>query len=148
MTCGKHLHVARIPPWSLEYNHKPIAFPDQKPLIKDSRALVPLRPIAEGLGFDVDWNSQTRTGLIQKGDAQIKLIVSRKIAKRNGEIISLDVPAQIVNQRTMVPVRFIAEALSYDVNWDGSNQTVLIKDKAEEGKAPASLVTSPERKQE
>nr|WP_277614087.1 copper amine oxidase N-terminal domain-containing protein [Brevibacillus borstelensis] len=117
-------------------------------MIKDSRALVPLRPIAEGLGFDVNWNSQTRTGLIQKGDAQIKLIVSRKIAKRNGEIISLDVPAQIVNQRTMVPVRFIAEALSYDVNWDGSNQTVLIKDKAEEGKAPASLVTSPERKQE
>jgi hypothetical protein len=114
----------------VEYNKKAIVFPDQKPVIRDKRTLVPIRPIAEGLGFDVDWNSQTRTVTIVKGANSVKLVVSQKIAKRNGETITLDVPAQIINQRTMVPVRFIAEALNYDVNWAAATQTVLITDKA------------------
>ncbi|MFY0543547.1 copper amine oxidase N-terminal domain-containing protein [Brevibacillus sp. H7] len=112
------------------YHQKAIAFPDQKPVIRDQRTLVPIRPIAEGLGFDVDWNTQTRTVTIVKGANSVKLVVSQKIAKRNGETITLDVPAQIINQRTMVPVRFIAEALNYDVNWEAATQTVLITDKA------------------
>jgi len=113
-----------------QYNKKAIVFPDQKPVIRDKRTLVPIRPIAEGLGFDVQWNSQTRTVMITKGANSVKLVVSQKIAKRNGETITLDVPAQIINQRTMVPVRFIAEALNYDVNWTAATQTVLITDKA------------------
>lgn len=116
----------------VEYSQKPIHFPDQKPVIKDSRTLVPIRPIAEGLGFDVDWNEQNRSVVIKKGDTQIKLVVSQKIARRNGETIPLDVPAQIINKRTMVPVRFIAEALSYEVNWDTATQTVSIADKTPE----------------
>ncbi|MGN7468646.1 copper amine oxidase N-terminal domain-containing protein [Brevibacillus sp. SAFN-007a] len=112
------------------YNKKAIVFPDQKPLIRDSRTLVPIRPIAETLGFQVDWNEKTRTVTIDKGNDNIRLVISQKIAKRNGQTIHLDVPAQIVNQRTVVPVRFIAEALNYKVDWDPATQTVLIADQA------------------
>ncbi|RNB89305.1 copper amine oxidase N-terminal domain-containing protein [Brevibacillus nitrificans] len=112
----------------VEYNQKAIVFPDQNPLIRDSRTLVPIRPIAESLGFDVEWNEQTRTVTINKGTNDVRLVVSQKIAKKNGQTINLDVPAQIINQRTMVPVRFIAEALDYKVDWAQATQTVLIAD--------------------
>ncbi|NGQ97085.1 copper amine oxidase N-terminal domain-containing protein [Brevibacillus sp. SYP-B805] len=117
------------------YNNKAISFPDQKPLIMNSRTLVPIRPIAEGLGFKVDWNNTTRTVTITKNKNTVSLVVSQKIAKRNGQTITLDVPAQIVNQRTVVPVRFIAEALDYKVDWEQVTQTVKITDK-EAAQAP------------
>ncbi|CFJ17547.1 BBRPI [Mycobacterium tuberculosis] len=118
----------------VEYNQKSIVFPDQKPILQNNRTLVPIRPIAESLGFDVDWNEETRTVLIKKGDDQVRLVVSQKIARKNGVTVKLDVPAQIVNQRTMVPVRFIAEALEYEVNWDQQAQAVLIADQATDAK--------------
>lgn len=113
----------------VEYNKKQIAFPDQAPIISQGRTLVPIRPIAESLGFEVQWNEETRTVTINKGKDNIRLVVTQKIAKKNGQTINLDVPAQIVNKRTVVPVRFIAEALNYEVGWDGNTQTVLIADK-------------------
>ncbi|KMZ41564.1 MULTISPECIES: copper amine oxidase N-terminal domain-containing protein [Bacillales] len=112
----------------VEYNKKQIAFPDQAPIINQGRTLVPIRPIAESLGFEVKWNEQTRTVTINKGKDNIRLVVTQKIANKNGQTIKLDVPAQIVNKRTVVPVRFIAEALSYKVEWDPKTQTVLIAD--------------------
>ncbi|MBY0084777.1 copper amine oxidase N-terminal domain-containing protein [Brevibacillus brevis] len=112
----------------VEYNKKQIAFPDQAPIITQGRTLVPIRPIAESLGFEVKWNEQTRTVTINKGKDNIRLVVTQKIANKNGQTINLDVPAQIVNKRTVVPVRFIAEALSYKVEWDPKTQTVLIAD--------------------
>ncbi|WP_326490955.1 copper amine oxidase N-terminal domain-containing protein [Brevibacillus brevis] len=112
----------------VEYNKKQIAFPDQAPIISQGRTLVPIRPIAESLGFEVKWNEQTRTVTINKGKDNIRLVVTQKIANKNGQTINLDVPAQIVNKRTVVPVRFIAEALSYKVEWDPKTQTVLIAD--------------------
>lgn len=129
---------------TVEYNQQAIAFPDQKPILRDNRTLVPIRPIAESLGFDVDWNEATRTVLIRKGNDQVRLVVSQKIARKNAETISLDVPAQIVNERTMVPVRFIAEALQYNVNWDQATQTVRITDQATNGQAIQPAKQDPE----
>lgn len=121
------------------YNAKSIVFPDQKPVIKNSRTLVPIRPIAEGLGFKVDWNSKTQTVGIVKASSTVNLVINQKSAKRNGQTINLDTPAQIINGRTMVPVRFIAEALSYQVNWNASEQKVLISDQKPDQKLYASL---------
>lgn len=112
----------------VQYNQKPIVFPDQEPVIRNNRTLVPIRPIAETLGFEVDWNENTRTVTIKKGTNQVRLVVSQKIAKKNGQTINLDTPAQIINKRTVVPVRFIAEALNYKVDWNQASQTVLIAD--------------------
>ncbi|WP_255298502.1 copper amine oxidase N-terminal domain-containing protein [Brevibacillus dissolubilis] len=112
----------------VQYNGKALAFPDQKPVIKNSRTLVPIRPIAEGLGFDVQWDNATRKVSINKGTSSVNLIIDQKTAKKNEQTLTLDVPAQIINGRTMVPVRFIAEALNYQVNWSQATTTVLITD--------------------
>lgn len=124
--------AAPTPNIKVTYNEKAIQFPDQKPVILNQRTLVPIRPIAEGLGFKVSWNEKTRTVGITKEKNSVSLVISQKIAKRNGETITLDVPAQIINQRTVVPVRFIAEALNYKVDWDQATQTVKVADKAVE----------------
>ena len=140
----------------VEYNQQQIAFPDQQPILKDNRTLVPIRPIAESLGFHVEWNEESRTVMIKKGSDQIRLVVSQKIARKNTETLSLDVPSQIVNQRTMVPVRFVAEALQYNVNWDQERQTVMISDlpadtaatqPAEQPVEPAVPAPQPEEEQ-
>lgn len=113
---------------SVKYQNQAILFPDQKPILQNSRTLVPIRPIAEKLGFTVGWNEKTQTVSIEKAGNQVELTISQKTAKRNQQPITLDVPAKIMNKRTVVPLRFIAEALSYEVNWLPSTQTVTIAD--------------------
>lgn len=112
----------------VKYGQDEITFPDQKPVIRNSRTLVPVRPIAETLGFDVQWNGQTQTVRLQKNTNQVALVIGQRAAQRNGDALELDEPAQIINQRTMVPVRFIAEALGYDVDWKEQTQIVQITD--------------------
>lgn len=120
--------MAAVQPIQVEYNQQQIVFPDQKPIMQNDRTLVPLRPIAESLGFQVEWNEEARAVSIKKGNDRIRLVVSQKIARKNTEVVPLDVPTQIINNRTMVPVRFVAEALDYDVSWDPNRQTVMIRD--------------------
>lgn len=112
----------------VKYGQDDITFPDQKPVILHSRTLVPIRPIAETLGFDVDWNGQTHTVHLKKNRNQVALVIGQRAAQRNGETLHLDVPAQLISQRTMVPVRFIAEALGYDVDWQEQSKIVQITD--------------------
>jgi len=113
---------------TVSYNNQAIVFPDQKPIIQNSRTLVPIRPIAEKLGFTVGWNEKSQTVTISKAGNQVELTIAQKTAKRNQQPITLDVPAKIMNKRTVVPLRFIAEALSYEVNWLASAQKITITD--------------------
>ncbi len=76
--------------------------------IVGGRFLVPMRSIFEGLGATVQWEGETRTVTGKKGDTTVTLIIDRKFADVNGSIIRLDVPAQIVNDRTYVPARLLA----------------------------------------
>ena len=99
------------------YNCAFIEF-DQQPIIENGRTLVPMRKIFETLGATVDWNGETQTITSTKGDTTIILTVGNKTAYKNGEAIELDVPAKIINGRTLVPVRFIAESLDITVEWD------------------------------
>ena len=52
---------------SVKVNNKAISFPDQKPIIQNERTLVPIRFVAEALGYDVDWNEQDNTAVIDNG---------------------------------------------------------------------------------
>ncbi|OPZ74154.1 MAG: Protease inhibitor precursor [Firmicutes bacterium ADurb.Bin456] len=99
---------------------------DQSPIIEDGRALAPLRAIFEALGADVDWDGETRTVNAQKGQVEIELQIGSRTAYVNKQPVILDVPGRIVNDRTLVPLRFISEALGADVDWDDSTRTVLI----------------------
>ncbi|GAX88923.1 stalk domain-containing protein [Effusibacillus lacus] len=99
---------------------------DQPPVLVNGRTLVPLRGIFESLGAKIDWNGDTQTVTATRGSTTIVLQVGSKLAIKNGQPVTLDVEAQLINGRTMVPVRFVGEALGAGVNWDSGTNTVVI----------------------
>ena len=108
-------------------NGKRISFMnDTAPMIIENRTLVPMRKIFEKFGAAVMWDDDTQTVTVKRSNNVIKLTIGNKTANVNGKDIELDVPAQLVNYRTLVPVRFIAESLGCKVDWDEANQRVII----------------------
>ena len=99
---------------------------DQPPVIVEGRTLVPLRAIFEALGASVDWNNEEKRVTSEKGGDKVTLVIGERRLHKNDKEIPLDVPAQIVNSRTMVPARAVSEALGCKVNWDGNTKTVTI----------------------
>mgnify|MGYP000892792595 CR=1 FL=1 len=104
---------------------------DTNPVVIDGRTLVPLRGIFEALGATVYWDSNTKTITAQKNGATIKLTIGQNTALKNGAKIHLDVSPKIISGRTMVPLRFVAEALGAQVSWDGKTNTVNIQSQDE-----------------
>ncbi|MGE6604697.1 stalk domain-containing protein [Lysinibacillus fusiformis] len=99
---------------------------DQPPAMIQGRVMLPLRAIFEALGASVNWDSRSQTVTGYKGDTTVVLKMKSKVATINGQSVTLDVPAQILRGRTMVPVRFVSEALGQEVDWNSRNQTVTI----------------------
>ena len=112
---------------TVKVNNKAVAFPDQKPVIQNERTLVPIRFVAEALGYDVDWNEKDNTAVID--DGKIILYIGTNKAKINGKSVTLDVASTIIRDRTMVPLRVVAETLNCSVDWIGETQTVLVNAK-------------------
>ena len=102
---------------------------DVPPYVKDGRTLAPIRAILETLGMTVSWDGATQTATAVKADITISVTINSNIAIVNGEQKTLDVPAEITNGRTFVPVRFFGEALGMTVDWDGYTKTVIIESK-------------------
>ena len=99
-------------------NNSKIEFTDVLPFIdENSRTLIPVRFISESLDASVKWISDTRTVEILKNDTIIELEIDSNIAKVNGELIIMDTKAIIIDGRTIVPLRFISEALAFDINY-------------------------------
>lgn len=101
---------------------------DVAPAIIDRRTLVPLRAIFEALDAQVVWDNNTQTVTGSKDNTTVVLKINSRTAQLNGSNILLDVPATIVDGRTMVPARFIAESLGKKVSWEENLKTVLIRD--------------------
>jgi hypothetical protein len=99
---------------------------DVPPVIRDGNTLVPVRGVFEALNAEVSWDEAKQEVTIVKDELTIVLPVNQNTALKNGEEIALDVPAQILNGRTMVPVRFIAETLGAKVEWDPADYAVRI----------------------
>ena len=104
---------------------------DQEPIIQDGRTLVPLRAIFEAMDMDVEWDQATKTVTSQKNEVVITLQVQNIYASIGTEDAGyikaeLDVPTQIINGRTMVPVRFVGEASGSTVAWNQATKTVVI----------------------
>lgn len=102
---------------------------DVEPQMIDDRTMVPVRAIFTALGANVDWDELTNTVTSSKGDINISLTIDDKTLYKNGEAIELDVPAKLVDDRTLVPVRAISEAYGCQVDWNnGLNTVVIISD--------------------
>jgi hypothetical protein len=96
------------------------------PAIIDGRVLVPLRAIAESLGATVDWIQEEKLIKIKLYDNTVELVLDSKTALKSGSKINLDVPAKVINGRTLVPVRFISESFSKTVEWHPYNEKLSV----------------------
>jgi hypothetical protein len=110
-----------------------VKFPDTQAFInQDGRTMVPVRFVAENLGFDVQWEGSTRTVKISGRDSVLELVIESSAIKRNKsgalDTLTMDTIPVIRNGRTMVPLRFISEAMGIEVNWNGANTEVMIVD--------------------
>jgi hypothetical protein len=110
-------------------NGTEVTFKDAQPYIKDNRTLVPIRFIVEQLGAQVGWDEKTKQVTIEKDDKKIILKIGSKEVLINNSKVTLDVPAEIKDERTMVPLRFISEAFGAQVGWDETNRVVTITTK-------------------
>jgi hypothetical protein len=99
---------------------------DVQPQVYQYRTLVPMRMIFEALGADVRWEDATQTAVATKNGTTLRLPIGSSVVTKNGQPVQLDVPAQLVSNRTMVPVRFLAESFGDDVQWEEAQGRVTI----------------------
>jgi hypothetical protein len=114
-----------VDPITVLVNGQPLEL-DVPPLIEDGRTLAPVRAIAESLGAVVDWDPVARRVEIVFNEDVVTLIIDSTDAYMNGQLKKLDVPARIVDGRTLIPARFISESLHAEVDWDAVSRTVII----------------------
>ena len=102
---------------------------DVEPYIKNDRTYVPVRHLSYALGVSengISWDSKTQKVGIAKADTNITLTIGSKTMLVNKEIVLMDVPPEIAEGRTMLPARWVAEALGAEVEWDGNTGEVVI----------------------
>ncbi len=122
MRYNKKLYIIKLKQGAIPtvfYNNEKILF-DQIPVIENGRTLVPLRAIFETFGAEVQWDGATNTVTAVKDGTEVKLTIDSTTAYKNGEAITLDVPAKVINGRTLVPVRFVSDCFDVQVGWDGT----------------------------
>ncbi len=108
------------------------AYPDSDPMIISDRTLVPIRAVAEKLGYNVDWDPNTYMVTLTSYDSSnvIQLIVGGDVMVKNySQQIQLDVPAFTLDGRTYIPLRAVAEAMDTTVSWDEPSKTAYINSK-------------------
>jgi hypothetical protein len=106
-----------------------VTFPDTQPYIKNNRTLVPVRFVVEQLGAQVGWNNKNQEVTIEKDGKKIILKIGSKVVTVNGSKVTLDAPAELKGDRTMVPLRFVSEAFGANVDWNGKEKVVTIEAK-------------------
>ena len=99
---------------------------DVAPVIRNDRTMLPTRFVAEALGASVEWDEAAQKVTITKENTVIEITIGSNIAFVNGMEVLLDSPAFIENSRTYLPLRFIAENLGAEVEWNQELQQIYI----------------------
>lgn len=102
---------------------------DSEAINENGRVLVPLRAIFNSLGvkdINISWNAEKREVQVEQDDVEIQITIDSNLAYVNGKEKKLDVPARIIQDRTLLPTRFIAETFKAKVGWDQASKTVLV----------------------
>jgi len=115
-----------------------VNFADQRPVIVDGRTLVPIRDVFEAMGFVVEWDEDTEAVMLSYNDGFFNIsieigapyfgvgIFDPNAPVGHGVIVPLDVPAQIIGGRTMLPLRALLEHIGYELEWDEAARAVMI----------------------
>lgn len=115
------------PPITVYVDQQKVVFSDQAPVIVDDRTLVPMRRIFEAMDAEVTWDEPAQTITSTRGNDVVTMTIGEKQVYKNGQVVyTMDVPAQIMQDRTMVPIRAVAVAFGANVAWDGINYIIDI----------------------
>lgn len=124
------VHAANFTLW---LNGTNPAYEEDAPYLKQGRVMVPLRLISESFGFDVTWNGASRTVSMTPANDRIKSmpvfslnIGGNAIYADGRQTVTTDVPAEIRNNYTFVPLRVIAELFGYQVRWNEAERAAII----------------------
>lgn len=102
---------------------------DVSPQSINGRTMVPMRKIFEAMGAIVNWDNENQIVTAVKDDITVIMQINNAVIRVNNDEILLDVPPQVVDSRTLVPARAVAESLNAEVLWDGETKTVIITEK-------------------
>ncbi len=125
---GVSAEASSNPPISVLLDYAPVTF-DQEPMIVNDRTMVPFGAIFEAMGATVAWNANTKTVTSILGDTTVVMVIDNTVMTVNDIAKSLDVPAKIYGDRTLVPVRAVTESFGADVKWVPETRTVKIVSK-------------------
>lgn len=122
---------------SVKVDSKRVSFPDAQPYFESSRVMIPVRFVSESLGAKVSYGKESsgnkvkRVVTIKLGDKVIYMTVNSSKVLVGEQIITLDVPARLQEERVYVPLRFVSEALGTQVKWNQAQKLVSISTGAE-----------------
>ncbi len=100
---------------------------DMPAILIEDRMMLPMRLILEALGGEVIWKEETQEIFVEAGELNLVFQVNSDVAYQNDTPFQLDVPALIVNDRTMLPVRGVANGMNLDIIWEDETRSVFIK---------------------
>jgi hypothetical protein len=100
------------------------------PVILNARTFLPIRAVVEAVGGTIAWESSAQKVTIVRNDKTLELWIGKGAARLNNRSIAIDSDARVVpvimNGRTLLPLRFVAEALDLDVQWNAASKTITI----------------------
>lgn len=110
-----------------------VEYTDQEPVIINERTYVPIRDVFEALGFEVDWNDESKTVSISNNYYYIMLFTNSNTmftldSGLDYKYTKLENPVQIVNDRTLLPLREILENVNYSIEWDADSKSSIVSD--------------------
>ncbi|MDD4663543.1 MAG: C25 family cysteine peptidase [Caldisericia bacterium] len=128
--CSSYITMAlKIGEYSANVNGKEIPL-EVPPVIVQGRSMVPIRFLSESFGVDVAWYPKTQQVLVQMKGKKVLLTIGKKEAvieqNFNKKTVSLDVPPMIMQNRTLIPLRFVMEVFNATVDWNATHQLIEI----------------------
>jgi len=97
------------------------------PLVVNGRTLIPIRAVMEAMGGTVSYDAKEQKITLKKGADTLEMWIGKTNIRLNGSVKTMDTAPVVLNGRTMVPVRFVAENFGYSVAWKAAEQTVVIQ---------------------
>ncbi len=120
------ISVSAQTPIKIEVNGNEVEF-DTPPVVVNDRTMIPIRAVAEAMGLKVSWDGETKTARIQSSELSVFLTEGSDTMIKGEVSQQLDTAPMIINDRTCLPVRAVAEAFGAEVGWNGEEKLVSIK---------------------
>ncbi len=106
------------------------------PIVFDDYSVVPARDVFEAMGATVEWNAMNQKVTVKYDSTKVEVYINKRGVKVNGVEKTAPIPAKLINGKTMIPVRFVSEALGFSVDFDSSTDTILIETGRKETEKP------------